>query len=154
LIGVAYIAVSRATSGLKLQNKQQLVSRSQEIARMIDRVYNEEKKIAISLATNPIIVQAVKDHLDSSSVGAASKNTPNNAIQMAQDIISSVGDKKEISCAYEALNLVGGEGISFITTHPKVSRIDLPGRGYFKIARCGQTTVEGGSARDARIWRV
>jgi methyl-accepting chemotaxis protein len=140
LIVVAYAAISRASIGLESLSEQQLAARSQEIANLIDKVYDEEKKIAISLANNPIVAQAAKDRL---SAGSSKPEAPKagSAADLVAGLFSPFRDVKEINSAYEAVNLIGADGINFVATDPKAFGLDLSTREYFTIARTGQTTV-------------
>ena len=60
LVVVAVIAVTKATQGLGNVESEQLEGRSAEIAQMIDRVFEEEKKLSLSFAIDPDIVAAAR----------------------------------------------------------------------------------------------
>ena len=50
---VSLVAITRAMSGLTALEDEQLASRAATIAEMVDRVFAEEQKIALSLSVDP-----------------------------------------------------------------------------------------------------
>ncbi|MGA2480250.1 MAG: hypothetical protein ABSG63_15975, partial [Spirochaetia bacterium] len=60
LLVVAVLAISKSTQGLRAVENEQLTERSADIAQMIDRVFEEEKKISLSFSIDPDIIAAAK----------------------------------------------------------------------------------------------
>ncbi|HET6484817.1 MAG TPA: methyl-accepting chemotaxis protein, partial [Spirochaetia bacterium] len=60
LAAVALISIEKTTAALRAATNEQLVTRSTEIARSIDQVFSEEKKIALNLSIDPDIVAAAR----------------------------------------------------------------------------------------------
>ena len=60
LLVVAFMAISKSTQGLSNVENEQLKERSSDIAQMIDRVFQEEQKMAMVLSIDPDIVAAAR----------------------------------------------------------------------------------------------
>ena len=70
LIIVAVMAITKSTQGLSTVENEQLAGRSADIAQMIDRVFEEEKKFALNFAIDPDIIAAARGRFRKSAASA------------------------------------------------------------------------------------
>src|SRR5271157_2959525 len=68
LLVVAVMAITKSTQGLSTVEQEQLAGRSSDIALLIDKVYGEENKLALSLAADPSIIAAAKADAENSAL--------------------------------------------------------------------------------------
>ncbi len=154
LIAVGILAVQRAGAGLKELSDQQLVSRSQEIAGIIDGIYTEELKLGVSLAHNPAIVAAaVQRNRSANGAGAeAVKSSPSaakaktvspvpDAIAVAFDHLAPFRDIQQLGGSYEAVNIMDANGVVFVAATPASMGVDAHEREYFKKAMTGEANI-------------
>jgi methyl-accepting chemotaxis protein len=150
LVVVSVVAIARATSGLTALENEQLESRAATIAEMVDRVFTEEQKLALSLSVDPDIVAAAQ------AVGApAAEQIP--AVKGGQaaaagptttELASRVDRKLKVMAAtkglgegYESLLVAGSDGRVFVSSNTKGLGVDLSDRDYFKAAMAGNANV-------------
>ncbi len=144
LIAVAMIVVTRASSALQQLNDQQLIGRAQEIARTIDGMYSEEKKLALTLADNPLIVaaavarQPVEEPLKAGRVAKSPGTKPDLSASNA-DPLSLLDDVKQIDSSYESINLVDSAG-NMLSAGTSVAP-NIGSTGYFKEAMAGRVSM-------------
>jgi len=147
LVIVSFVSQVQATQGLNSLAEQLLASRAREISQTIDRVYSEEVKLALSLAHNPAIVAAAAAQSQmatspedkTAKIAPAPKNA--TALVAANDQLTPFKDVQEIGGAYEAVNLIGSDGVALISTDQRAVGLDLAAREYFKAAIAGQVNI-------------
>jgi methyl-accepting chemotaxis protein len=135
LVVVAYFAVTRAMAGLATVENEQLTARAKDIGQLVDKVFAEEQKVALSLSTDPEVIAAAAAFSDK---GAGK----------AHDVIALVGGKlrpfaenKDLSGAYESVNVADSHGISFASSVPSNVGLSVADRDYFKNAMAGQANI-------------
>ena len=88
LLVVALMAITKSTQGLSAVENEQLAGRSSDIAQLIDKVFEEEKKLSLSFAIDPDIVAAARAVSEKSAV-SAEKQTPVAEKPAAGKVVSS-----------------------------------------------------------------
>jgi hypothetical protein len=73
LLVVAVMAITKSTQGLSIVENEQLAGRSSDIAQMIDKVFEEEKKLSLNFAIDPDIVAAARAASEKSPVSGRSQ---------------------------------------------------------------------------------
>jgi methyl-accepting chemotaxis protein len=129
---VAYIAVDRARAGLSALSDEQLRQRSRQLAGLIDKVYQEEGKLALTLAADPDVVAAavsVKERGVAASAEALAKVTAKLAM-----FASNAG----LHAAYETANLMSWDGIVVAASDATAVGRVVKERDYFMRANSGQ----------------
>jgi len=150
---VSLVAITRAMSGLTALEQEQLASRAATIAEMVDRVFAEEQKIALSLSVDPDIVAAAQ------AVGAPlAEPTPAvkggkvatagpTAAELANRVdqrLKTMAATKGLGEGYQALALVAPDGRCFSSSAAEYVGVNLSDRDYFKTAMAGR--VNAGAA--------
>jgi methyl-accepting chemotaxis protein len=152
---VSIVAIQRAAKGLTALEDEQLSSRAAIIAEMIDRVFAEEQKIALSLAADPDVVAAAE------AVGSAAAEpmpaarggksvatglTEAGLVARADQKLKAIAATKGFGEAYEGLLVAAPDGRIFISTNPGGVGVNISDRDYFKTAMAGTANV-GAAAR-------
>ena len=166
LLVVAVMAITKSTQGLSTVENEQLVGRASDIAQMIDKVFEEEKKLALSFSIDPDIVAAAnavsaKTPVEAEETpaekpaagkGASAKTAPvasaeggvavgggaaNRATAKLNHFIRTQG----LGESYQVLLCIGTDGVSFAASDPSFVNVDVSGRGYFKTAMEGTVNV-------------
>ncbi len=132
---VAYMATSRATEALAGLGQQQMLSRASALAKVIDRVFQEENKLALSLASDREIVAAASAVADKGVEGART------LIDGANAKLGTFRNIKELSGTYEAVFLADRSGNVFAASDPAYVGISVSERKYFQKALNGVTVT-------------
>jgi len=132
---VAYIATSRATEALAGLGHQQMLSRARELSKVIDRVFLEENKLALSQASDREIVAAAAAVAEKGVDGARA------LIDGADTKLSAFRRIKELSGTYEAVFLADRAGSVFAASDPAYVGISVSERKYFQKALEGVTVT-------------
>ncbi len=152
---VSVVAIQRATSGLTAIENEQLSSRAAVIAEMIDRVFAEEQKIALSLSADPDIVAAAKAVAASGEEPTptvkggkivATGTTTADLVTRADQKLKAMAATKGLGEAYEGLILAASDGRIFISSTAGGVGVNISDRDYFKTAMAGRANV-GAAAR-------
>jgi methyl-accepting chemotaxis protein len=151
---VAFIAIQKSTQGLTAAETEQLADRSHNIAEMIDKVFEEEKKIAGSFSIDPDVIEATvfaaaghaQDAAPSAGKGAAPAATDGAAaaVTHAREKMESFAKTKEFGGGYQALICVGRDGVVFASSDPVYVGVNVADRAYVKNALLGK--ADAGSA--------
>ena len=170
LLIVALVAINKSTKGLTAMENEQLAGRSMDIAQMIDRVFDEEKKIALNFSIDPDIVAAANAVAEKATVIAetsapapkmpsaskigASKTVPastNTAPAGTAELVNRVNAKLErfvqtkgLGDGYQGVVVLGLDGFSFAASDHRFIGVDTSDRQYFKDALPG--AVNAGAA--------
>ena len=171
LLVVAVMAITKSTQGLSTVENEQLAGRSSDIAQLIDKVFEEEKKLSLSFAIDPDIVAAARAVSEKSVVSAekqtqvaekpitgkavSSKAAPvpvvDSGAAATAELINRVSAKlsrfmqtKGLGERYQVLVCIGLDGTPFAASDPAFLNSDLSEREYFKTALAG--TVNAGEA--------
>ena len=165
LIVVALVAISRSTQGLGAVENEQLAGRSKDIALMIDKVFDQQKKFALSLAMDPDIVAAAAAEKPApvAETEQPAQNVPakGKAAAKPAPVVSAPPSSSELSNRVSArfermvqtkglgedlqtLILVGSNGTTIAGSDPKFVGVDISDRQYFKDAMAGN--VNAGAA--------
>ena len=121
LVVVTYLAVARSDAGLTRLGLDEMATRADSIAKMIDRVIGEEKKVALAVANNP---RRHCPRLSQSETGAWPG--AGNALQRANDALAPYGSVSGVSDSYESVVLTGRDGI--VIADSSSARRRQPGR--------------------------
>ena len=171
LLVVAVMAITKSTQGLSTVENEQLAGRSSDIAQLIDKVFEEEKKLSLSFAIDPDIVAAARAVSEKLAI-SAQKQTPvtekpasgkviggkatpaapsDSAAAAAGDLIDRVNVKmkrfmqtKGLGDNYQAFVCIGLDGVTFAASDPSFLNVDVSDREYFKTALAG--AVNAGEA--------
>ena len=135
LLVVAVMAISKSTQGLSEVENEQLAGRSSDIAQLIDKIYMEENKIALSVANDKAII----------SVAAAADTNDQKAIPqataLAQEKLALFAANTKLGSSYEGVAIVGRNGHVIANPDPKVIGLDLSDRDYLRKALAGEENV-------------
>jgi methyl-accepting chemotaxis protein len=150
------VAIMRSTSGLTAMENEQLASRAATIAEMIDRVFAEEQKLALTLSVDPDIVAAAR-----AVVAPTPEPTP--AIRLGRPVaagpsaaelvarvdrkLKAVAATKGLGEGYQGLVVIAPDGRCFSSSAAEYIGVNLSDRGYFKTAMAGKVNA-GAAARN------
>ncbi|HUI71017.1 MAG TPA: cache domain-containing protein, partial [Spirochaetia bacterium] len=155
LVVVSMVALMRATGGLTALENEQLASRAAVIAEMIDRVFAEEQKLALSLSADPDIVAAARavsaplaEQTPAVKGGKAAAAGPTTAdlVARADQKLKAVAATKGLGEAYEGLLVAASDGHIFTSSNAGGVGVNISDRDYFKTAMAGKANV-GAAAR-------
>jgi methyl-accepting chemotaxis protein len=150
LVVVSVVALIGAARGLTAMEDEQLASRAATIAEMIDRVFAEEQKIAISISVDPDVVAAAQAAappatetapvLKGGKTAAAGPSATELASRADQKL-KALAATKGLGEGYESLLVAASDGRVFVSSNPKGVGANLSDRGYFKAAMAGNANV-------------
>jgi methyl-accepting chemotaxis protein len=134
LVLVAYFSVSIARDGLTTLSNEKLVANAQDVAQLIDKVYEEETKIALTLAKAPTVIDAMK---------AVAGRAPgaSRAVAAVNSLLAPFHSSPELSQDYETVNLIGPDGVVVACSDPSAIGRSLASRDYVKSALAGRPNV-------------
>ena len=135
LAAVAVIAVTRSNAALTKLGRDQMMLRPREIAKAIDRVYAEEMKFTLTLAADPVLVSAT------SAVNEKGVNGAADMVAAAQQKLAPFGSDSAIGGSYEAVTVVGRDGVIYASSDPASMGKNLLEREYLKKALDGQANI-------------
>jgi methyl-accepting chemotaxis protein len=149
------VAITKSTQGLIGVEKEQLAARSTNIAEIVDRVFAEEQKFALSMSIDPAIVAAAQAAAGKTAepiatgkaaqVAAVARAQASSAVmQRASERLLSIAGTKGLGESYQVLVIVGADGTTLAASDPKYLGVSLADRAYFKNALAGQ--VNAGAA--------
>jgi methyl-accepting chemotaxis protein len=165
---VAVMAIVKSTQGLAAVENEQLAGRSADIAQLIDRVFEEEKKLSLSFAIDPDIVAAARAASEKPAVSAEkpaptpekpatgkivlSKAAPapvaDSAAAVEGDLIDRASAKlsrfmqtKGLGDNYQVLVCIGLDGVPFAASDAAFLNVNLSDRAYFKTALAGMVNA-------------
>ena len=150
LVVVSVVALTGATRGLTIMENEQLSSRAATIAEMIDRVFAEEQKLALSLSVDPDVVAAAQAVAAPATVAApavkggkaaAAGPTATELSSRADQKLKAIAATKGLGEGYESLLVVASDGRVFVSSNPKGVGANLSDRDYFKAAMAGNANV-------------
>ena len=166
LLIVAFVAISKSMQGLTAVENEQLASRAKDIAFMIDKVFEQEKKFVTNLSIDPDIVAAAAAEKPAAVVeteepaqtvqakgkGAAVKPAPAVAAPpSSSELLSRVSARferivqtKGLGEGFQTLIVIGSDGTTIAGSDPKFVGVDISDRQYFKDAMAGN--VNAGAA--------
>jgi methyl-accepting chemotaxis protein len=162
LLVVAVMAISKSTQGLSAVENEQLLGRSDAIAQMIDRVFEEETKLSLSFTIDPDIIAAARSvsekqessnetptpTVEKSAAGkaakAASLPSAGDAVSRVQSKLKTFVQTKGLGDNYQVLVCVGLNGKVFAASDAAYMNIDISNRDYVKTAMAG--TPNAGAA--------
>ncbi len=134
---VAFAAISNSTQGLRAVENEQLAERSKDIAQMIDKVFEQEKKIALNLSIDPDIVAAaaaVAEKPDSSA----------DLVRRVNERLERFIHTKGLGEGYQVIFLIGPDGVSVAASDLNYVGVNVAESQYFKDAMAGE--VNAGAA--------
>ena len=135
LFFVAFAAISWSTRGLRAVENEQLAERSKDIAQMIDKVFEQEEKIVLTLS------------LDTGIVGAAGAGKPGVHAVQGSDVDAKLREfvhTKGLGDGYQALLVIGTDGVSVAASDMNYVGVNVADSRYFKDAMAG--AVNAGAA--------
>ncbi|HTP58009.1 MAG TPA: cache domain-containing protein, partial [Spirochaetia bacterium] len=132
---LAFLAVTRSGASLSRLGKQQLLDRSREIARIIDRVFLEESRLSLNLANDPDIIQGTLD-------------VDTKGVEKSADIVNEIYRKlspfernPEIHWTYEAAIVADWNGRVFAASTVAWQGMSIAGAPYFTRALSGTRNI-------------
>ena len=166
LIIVALVAISKSTQGLASVENEQLAGRSTDIALMIDKVFDQEKKFVVNLSIEPDIIAAAAAEkpmrvaeteepaqtAQARGKGEAVKPAPAVVAPPSSSELSSrvsarfeqMVQTKGLGEGMQTLIIIGSNGTTIAGSDPKFVGVDISDRQYFKDAMAGN--VNAGAA--------
>ena len=144
LIAVAVLSISKATQGLTETEREQLQARALNIAQMIERVFTEEKKIALTLSTDPEIVAAARaaaSRGDGAQGGTGTAAGAPDATARADARLAEIMKIQELGGSFQVLMGVGTDGFPFVASDPSYLAVNIGDRSYVKDALSGKTNI-------------
>ncbi len=147
---VSVVALIGAARGLTAMEDEQLASRAATLAEMIDRVFAEEQKIALSLSVDPDVVAAAQAAASPApqtapavkgSRTAAAGPTETELASRADQKLKTIAATKGLGDGYESLLVASADGRVFVSSNPKGVGANLSDRDYFKAAMAGNASV-------------
>jgi methyl-accepting chemotaxis protein len=155
---VSVVAIQRSATGLTAIENEQLSSRAAIIAEMIDRVFAEEQKLALSLSADPDIVAAAEavaasaeEQTPAAKGGkfAVAGPTTANLVARADQKLKAMAETKGLGEAYEGLLVAASNGRIFISSNAGGVGVNISDRDYFKTAMAGRANV--GAATRSKV---
>ena len=155
---VSWVAITRATSGLTVMENEQLASRAATIAEMVDRVFAEEKKIALSLSVDPDIVAAAQAAAAPATETApavkggktaAAGPTTAGLVARVDRKLKALAATKGLGESYQKMGVLSLDGRCFVSSDPSAVGVDFSERDYFKTAMTGK--VNAGAAAISKV---
>ncbi len=134
LLLVAYISVTTARDALRAQSDEKLIGNAKAVAQLIDKVYQEETKIAFTLAKTSIVTDAAKA-IQAKGAGAAKE------VALVNALLAPFRSSVELNQDYETVNLIGLDGTVAACSDPSAIGRNLGTRDYVKIALGGKPNV-------------
>jgi C4-dicarboxylate-specific signal transduction histidine kinase len=131
---VAFAAISWSARGLRAVENEQLAERSKDIAQMIDKVFEQEKKIVLNLSIDSDIVAAA----------TARAENPTAAVSGVDEKLRQFVHTKGLGDGYQALLVIGLEGVSIAASDMNYVGVNVADSRYFKEAMAGR--VNAGAA--------
>ena len=132
---LAFMAITRSSAALSRLGDEQLLGRSREMGRVIDQVFLDESRFALSMASDADIIQAAET-VDAKGVAKSG------------DIISQVGKKlfpfeknPQVHWTYEAVIVAGRDGQVFASSTIAWVDMSIADAGYFQKALNGTANV-------------
>jgi methyl-accepting chemotaxis protein len=135
LVLVAYFAVTKSSAGLTNVENEQLTARAKDIAQLVDKVFAEEQKVALSLSTDPDIIATTVAVNDQGSAKA------HDAVAAIDRKLKPFAENKDLSGAYETVNVVGRSGVVYASSVSTTVGVPVSDREYIKNAMAGQANI-------------
>lgn len=137
LFFVAFAAISWSARGLRAVENEQLAGRSKDIAQMIDKVFEQEKKITLSLSIDPDVVAAAAAIAEKPGASA-------DRVTVVDARLQEFKHTKGLGDGYQALLVIGLDGVSVAASDTNFVGVNVADSQYFKDARAGE--VNAGAA--------
>ncbi|HET6451550.1 MAG TPA: methyl-accepting chemotaxis protein, partial [Spirochaetia bacterium] len=129
------LAVSRTSAGVQVLGQSQMVARAKSIAKVIDRVFLEEDRLAMSLASDKEVVNAAM------AVSRGDAEARAGAVAEANEHLVDLSKIKDLGNQYEAVILAGRDGTVFATSTDGYLGVSIADRQYFKTALDGHANT-------------
>jgi methyl-accepting chemotaxis protein len=135
LVAVALLAIVRSTAALTTVEREQLAARAKDIAQIIDRVFGEQQRIALSVACDPDVVAA--------AVAAADKGVDKSKTELAAAFrkLSIYHDNPRLGSGYERVVVTGASGFVIVSSDNSDVGLDLTKRQYVIDGLAGKPTL-------------
>jgi len=130
LFFVALAAISWSARGLRAVENEQLAERSKDIAQMIDKVFEQEKKITLNLSIDPDIVAAA-------SALAEKPGAATDRVGVVDARLQEFVHTKGLGDGYQALLVIGLDGVSVAASDMNYVGVNVADSQYFKDAIAG-----------------
>jgi methyl-accepting chemotaxis protein len=151
---VAVLAVAESTKGLTESANAQLGSRASEIAQVVEKVYEEERKFVLSLSVDEDFIAAASWKSQVNEEPAASKGkvagkaaaaTPvASAVERASAKLQKLMALKGLGESYQVLLVANASGVAVAASDPSYIGVNIADRDYMQLALKG--TVNAGAA--------
>ena len=135
LLAVTFIAVVRFTMALTAVEKEQLGARATDIAQIIDRVFQEQHRIALSVAGDPDVVAA--------AVAVADKGADKSRKELDASFrkLSIYHTDAQVGSGYERVVVTGASGLVIVSSDNSDVGLDLTKRQYVIDGLAGKSTL-------------
>ncbi len=135
LVVVAYVSVTEATRGLESVEVEQMASRSKEIANTIDKVFNEEKKLTMTLAIHPAASAAA------SALAVENVENTKEAIARLSAAMAEFAMTKGLGDDSQVVFCTGLDGVAFASSEKEYLGISFADRAYVQEALAGRVNT-------------
>ncbi len=139
IIGVAFFAVSRASTALTTTMREQMSSRAKEYAQLVDNVLDAESRFIMGTASTPTIMEAAVSIAEQGYEKSAEK------IALADKLLIDMAARKGIGEHYEGLAATDLKGVVFASSN-KANGLALGERQYVKDILGGKSLSIGVNA--------
>ncbi|HTP57529.1 MAG TPA: hypothetical protein VMM82_01345, partial [Spirochaetia bacterium] len=135
LLAVMFVAVVRFTSALTAVDREQLGARAGDIAQIIDRVFQEQHRIALSVAGDPDVVAAAM------AVADKGAEKSKKELDAAFRKLSIYHTNAELGSGYERVVVTGTSGFVIVSSDNSDVGLDLTKRQYVIDGLAGKQTL-------------
>ncbi|HVO39182.1 MAG TPA: methyl-accepting chemotaxis protein [Spirochaetia bacterium] len=135
LVILAFLAVTRSGSALSRLRDDQVVSRSREIAKVIDRVFMEESRFALIMANDKDVIAAAK------AVNAKGASGAGDILTEVSTRLSPFEKNAEIHWTYEAAVIAGIDGTVFSASTAAYQGASFKTYPFFNKALGGTSNI-------------
>ncbi len=138
---VAAFAIMRSTQGLEATENEQLAARSKDLALMLDKVVEEEKKIVLNFSIDPDIIAAATAIAEPGTSPAKGRPGTSELIARVNTRLETFARTKGLGESYLAIVCTSADGNTFAASDPASIGVNAADRVYFKTALAGSLNV-------------
>ncbi len=132
---LAFLAITRSGAALSQLGNDQMIGRSREIARIVDRVFTEESRFALSIASDSDVIQGATlvDEKGAAKAG--------DIVQEIYKKLSPFEKNSQIHWTYEAAIVADKNGDVFASSTVAWVGMSIAGTQYFTKALAGTPNI-------------
>jgi methyl-accepting chemotaxis protein len=132
---LAFLAVTRSSEALSRLGDDQLIGRSREIARLVDRALADESRFALGMANDADIIDAA-EAVDAKGTGKAGE-----IVSEVEKKLAPFEKNPQVHWTYEAAVVAGRDGIVFASSTAAWEGASIADAGYFQKAMNGTPNI-------------